>query len=213
MREKVQLMTVMNMALTLVTSRLVVAGLRQVVLLQAVGWLSLDPDCEWVQICLKCPWSGACMEWAENTQMCSYARFTRTNEVKQNSQANLGPLLQLCMCGVTQSCLTLCAPMDCSLLGSSVHGIFRLEYWSGLPLLTPWDLPGPGIEPKYRSFPALQADSLPTEPSGKPLLQLHLLRFHWPEQVTWPRPTSVSGRSLFPHNWKGESKYVLNKWP
>ena len=26
---------------------------------------------------------------------------------------------------VTQSCLTLCGPMDCSLLGSSVHGIFQ----------------------------------------------------------------------------------------
>ena len=26
---------------------------------------------------------------------------------------------------VTQSCLTLCHPMDCSLLGSSVHGIFQ----------------------------------------------------------------------------------------
>lgn len=55
------------------TIRLVVAGLRRVVLLQTVGWLSLDPDCEWVQICLKYPWFGACMEWAENTQLCSYA--------------------------------------------------------------------------------------------------------------------------------------------
>ena len=26
---------------------------------------------------------------------------------------------------VTQSCPTLCNPMDCSLLGSSVHGIFQ----------------------------------------------------------------------------------------
>ena len=26
---------------------------------------------------------------------------------------------------VTQSCLTLCNPMDCSLLGSSIHGIFQ----------------------------------------------------------------------------------------
>ena len=28
-------------------------------------------------------------------------------------------------CEVTQSCLTLCVPMDCSLPGSSVHGIFQ----------------------------------------------------------------------------------------
>ena len=35
---------------------------------------------------------------------------------------------------VTQSCPTLCYPMDCSLPGSSVHGIFQQEYWSGVPL-------------------------------------------------------------------------------
>ena len=28
---------------------------------------------------------------------------------------------------VTQLCLTLCDPMDCSLLGSSVHGIFQVK--------------------------------------------------------------------------------------
>ena len=31
---------------------------------------------------------------------------------------------------VVQSCPTLCDPMDCSLPGSSIHGIFRQEYWS-----------------------------------------------------------------------------------
>ena len=33
----------------------------------------------------------------------------------------------VCVCARvrTQSCLTLCDPMDCSLLGSSVHGIFQ----------------------------------------------------------------------------------------
>ena len=35
---------------------------------------------------------------------------------------------------VAQSCPTLCDPMDCSLPGSSIHGIF---HWSGLPLPSP----------------------------------------------------------------------------
>ena len=35
---------------------------------------------------------------------------------------------------VAQSCLTLSDPMDYSLPGSSVHGIFQEEYWSGVPL-------------------------------------------------------------------------------
>ena len=41
----------------------------------------------------------------------------------------------------------------------------RPEYWSGLPCSPPGDLPNPGIGPRS---PALQADSLPAEPQGKP---------------------------------------------
>ena len=40
----------------------------------------------------------------------------------------------------------------------------RQEYWSGLPCLSPGDLPDPGIEP---GSPAWQADSLLSEPQGK----------------------------------------------
>ena len=61
---------------------------------------------------------------------------------------------------VTRSCLTLCDLIDCT-----VHGTPRPEYGSGelFPLLG--DLPNPGIEPRS---PALQVDSLPAEPQGKP---------------------------------------------
>ena len=41
------------------------------------------------------------------------------------------------LCLVTQSCLTLCNPMDCSPPGSSVHGISRQKSWSRLPFPTP----------------------------------------------------------------------------
>ena len=40
-------------------------------------------------------------------------------------------LCALCVCG--QSCPTLCDPMDCSLPGSSVYGIFKQEYWVASP--------------------------------------------------------------------------------
>ena len=59
---------------------------------------------------------------------------------------------------------TLCDPMDCSMPGSSVHGIFQQGYWSRLPFPSPGDLPNPEIEPRS---PALRADSLPDEPQGK----------------------------------------------
>ena len=64
-----------------------------------------------------------------------------------------------------QSCLTLCNPTDCSPPGSPVHGILQQEYRNGFPCSSPGTLPDPGTEP---SSPALQADSLPTEPPGKP---------------------------------------------
>ena len=41
---------------------------------------------------------------------------------------------------------------------------FKQEYWSGLPFHSPGDLPNPRIKPRS---PALQADSLPSELSGK----------------------------------------------
>ena len=41
----------------------------------------------------------------------------------------------------------------------------RPEYWSGYTFPSPGDLPNPGIKPRS---PALQADSLPAEPQGKP---------------------------------------------
>ena len=45
-------------------------------------------------------------------------------------------------------------------------GFSRQEYWSGLPLPSPGDLPNPGIEPRS---PALQAAALTSEPPGKSL--------------------------------------------
>ena len=64
---------------------------------------------------------------------------------------------------VTKPCLTLVtpwtgacqAPLECP----------RREYWSSLPFPSPGDLPNPGMEPR---FSPLQADSLSTEPPGKP---------------------------------------------
>ena len=55
---------------------------------------------------------------------------------------------------------------DCSPPGSPVHGDSPgKNTGSGLPCLSPGDLPNPGIKPRS---PALQVDSLPSEPPGKP---------------------------------------------
>ena len=44
-------------------------------------------------------------------------------------------------------------------------GFSTQEYWSGLPFPSPGYLPDPGIKPRS---PELQADTLTSEPPGKP---------------------------------------------
>ena len=46
-------------------------------------------------------------------------------------------------------------------------GFSRQGYWSGLPFPSPGDLPDLGIKPRS---PALQTDTLPSEPPGKPIM-------------------------------------------
>ena len=65
------------------------------------------------------------------------------------------------LCLVAQSCPILCDSMDCSLPGSSVHGILQARILEGLPCPPPGNLTKPGIEPRS---PTLQADCLPSEP-------------------------------------------------
>ena len=58
--------------------------------------------------------------------------------------------------------------MDCGPSGSSIHGILQARILEGLPFPPPGDLPEPGIESTSLLSPALQVDSLPLAPSGKP---------------------------------------------
>ena len=69
---------------------------------------------------------------------------------------------------VTKTCPTLCSdPVDHSLQAPLSVGFPRQAYWSALPFPSPGYLPDPGI--KHGSL-ALQVDTLPSEPPGKPIL-------------------------------------------
>ena len=61
-------------------------------------------------------------------------------------------------------CSTLCNPVDCSPPGSSLRRILQAEIleWGAIPFSRA--LSDPGIEPRH---PALQADSLLSEPPGE----------------------------------------------
>ena len=67
------------------------------------------------------------------------------------------------MCGggsgglVAKLCPTLATPWTVACQAPLSMGFSRQEYWSGLPFLSPGDLPDPGIEPGSH---ALQADDL-----------------------------------------------------
>ena len=69
---------------------------------------------------------------------CTFMRYPEKNHPAELLWAKLWVL-------VTQSCPTLCDPMDCSPPGSM--GFPRQGYWSGLPFPSPGSLPNPGMEP------------------------------------------------------------------
>ena len=68
----------------------------------------------------------------------------------------------------------------------------RQEYWSGLPFPSPGDLPDPGIEP---GSPTLQADTLPSEPQGKPMTNSDILKSR---DITWPTKACLIKAMIFP---------------
>ena len=74
---------------------------------------------------------------------------------------------------VAQSCVTLCSPMDCSLPGSSIHGIFqaRVLEWVAISFSSGSPQPRDGIWVSY-----MQTDALPSEPPGKPFYSILILK-------------------------------------
>ena len=71
-------------------------------------------------------------------------------------------------------------------------GFSRQEYWSGLPCPPPGDLPNPGIKPKS---PALAGRFFTTEPPGKPLLFLSILKtsLDFPDSSVGKEPACNAG--------------------
>ena len=69
---------------------------------------------------------------------------------------------------VTKLYLTLSIPWTVAHQASLFMGFFMQESWSGLLFPSPRDLPDPGIKPRS---PALQTDSLLSEPPGKSVLE------------------------------------------
>ena len=84
---------------------------------------------------------------------------------------------------VAQLYLTLCDPVDCSLPGSSVHGILQARILK--PFSSPGDLPDPGIEWTWVFCVACRFFT--SEPPGKPCLYIHYPKEKGTQQsLTYP---------------------------
>ena len=84
------------------------------------------------------------------------------------------PVFRVCVCmraKLPQSCLTLWTVARQAPLSM---GFSRQEHWSWLPCPPPGELPHPGVEHASSVSSALQADSSPSESSGKALKRLVL---------------------------------------
>ena len=92
-----------------------------------------------------------------------------SNEFKRVLDKTPTVLFCLCMPACTLSCLShVLLYVTLWTVAHQAHlsmEFSRQEYWSGLAFPSPGDLPDSGIKP---GSPALQADSLPSEPPGKP---------------------------------------------
>ena len=85
---------------------------------------------------------------------------------------------------VTQSCPTLSDPMDCSLPGSSIHGIFQARVLEGLPLPSP-NSHDAGLSP-CNSDQVIPADS-PCLGANIMIRLTHLLFLHLQLQIQSPQ--------------------------
>ena len=136
---------------------------------------------------------------------------------------------------VTQLCLILCNPMDCSPPSISVHRILQGRYWNGQPFPSPGNLLNPGIE---STSPVFQINYLPFEPPGQPIYlffhqHMGLLcsatgkkptckcrrhkrpRFDpWVRKILWRRARqSTSLFSLGQSPWTEEPGEIQSTWP
>ena len=119
----------------------------------------------------KQSWKTDCPDNTTWAPASSYIWSPRTFSAGGNTHLMINSMWPKVLAGlkakvlVTQSCPTLCNPVDCSLPGSCVHGILQARIPGWVPRPSPGDLPNPGIEPRS---PVLQADSLPLSHQGSP---------------------------------------------
>ena len=104
--------------------------------------------------------------WSYNIWIGEGRRYNSVHPSMQHRVADITENHPEVKSEVAQSCPTLCDPMDCSLPGSSVHGVFQIGILEWVAI----SFSKESSPPKDQTgSPALQADSLPSESPGNPL--------------------------------------------
>ena len=121
----------------------------------------------------RCPWSPSGVwplglwdrkDFCFDLESCHYIRgHLKTHDMLDTV------LLLLCHSVVCPLCVT---PWTVACQAPLSMEFSRQKYWSGLPFPSPGILPYPRITP-WSS--ALQADSLPSEPPGKPIVYMYMI--------------------------------------
>ena len=109
----------------------------------------------------------------------------------------------MCVCAVVQSCPALCDPMDRPHWAPLSMKLSRQEYWSGLPLPTPGDLPDPGTEPVSFASPA---------PAGRVFTSVTKLKQSQKPKVFvfWLHPTYLLHSSHYKQGGEFSSTFTLS---
>ena len=138
-----------------------------------------------IRICLQCrrprfdPWVGK-MPWRKEwlpTPVLMPREFHRQRNLARYSpwsykvtateQLTLSFFLSICIYNrILKSLSRVRLLVTVAHQASLSMGFSRHDYWSGLPFLSPGDLPNPEIKP---GSPALQTRALPSDPPGKPI--------------------------------------------
>ena len=113
--------------------------------------------------------------WLHQVFIAAYGLFSSCSEWSQLFSMVFRLLIVgcvcVCVCVLSRlSCLTLCDPMDCTQPGSSVRGIFQASILGQVAMLSSKGSSLPRNKPVSPVTPALQADSLPQNHQGSPLI-------------------------------------------
>ena len=125
---------------------------------------------------MDCSLPGSSAHGIFQARVLEWGAIAFSMKVYSVPQTLMYKILVVCLL-VAQSCLILCDPMDCSSPGFSVHEILQARILKWVGILSPGNLPDPGIELASLVSLALPGRFFTIEPSGT--ADVDLINMEW----------------------------------